>query len=514
MCHADVYVSAEHHHVPSLTLSEQTQRRLLEILPGFLVWSTFIASIVLSFVRPLWVIYFVILFDLYWVFRVVYSVPYLLASWWRYRRDVRVDWHARAATTPGIDRIRQLIFLPTYTEDVSVIRATLEQILCSTFPADRLMIVLAGEERDRERFERNALVLASEYDGKFLGFSATLHPKDLPNEIPGKGSNLQWSAREVVPHVLARGFSPDDVIVSSFDVDTIIHPNYFSCLATTYLTTPNPTRSSYQPIPLYNNNLWESPAAVRVAMFGTTFWLMTELARPERMMTFSSHSMSLRLLMDVGYWQKDIVSEDSRIFLQGLVHYNGDYRVTPIYLPVSMDTVMSGKYWHALGALYCQIRRWAWGVENFPYLAEQFRTHREIPLATKIAYLWKQLEGMYTWATAPILIFILGRLPFFVAPQHVREAAIFQNTPFTLEWLMRIAMIGVFVSAGVSLTLLPPRPAHVSRGKTLIVAVLQWLLLPVTFVVFGAIPAIDAQTRLMFGMPLRFTVSPKRKTVV
>lgn len=54
-------------------------------------------------------------------------------------------------------------------------------------------------------------------------------------------------------------------------------------------------------------------------------------------MTFSSHSMSLRMLIDVGYWQKDIVSEDSRIFLQGLVHYHGRYRVTPIQGPARLD---------------------------------------------------------------------------------------------------------------------------------------------------------------------------------
>ena len=228
-------------------------------------------------------------------------------------------------------------------------------------------------------------------------------------------------------------------------------------------------------------------------------------------MTFSSHSMSLRMLMDVGYWQKDIVSEDSRIFLQGLIKYHGRYRVTPIHLPVSMDTVMTGNYRAALVALYKQLRRWAWGVENFPYMAEAFARDPKMPWHTKVAWLFKQLEGMFTWATAPFLIFILGYLPFWVAPKQFRSYAIFQNTPFTLQWLMRFSMIGLFVSAGLALTLLPPRPRHLSRPYAYGVMILQWLLLPITFVVFGALPAIDAQTRLMIGKPLGFNVSPKRK---
>lgn len=492
-------------------MSERFFRRLFEIIPGALVWVTIFATVVFSFIRPLWVIYFVIVFDLYWLFRVLYYLPFLLVSWWRFRRDAKIDWQARVRATRGYDRIRHLVFLPTYKEEIGVIRETLLRIAASAFPSDRLLIVLAGEERDRDRFEQNARILTQEFASRFRAFFVTLHPRDLPDEIPGKGSNLHWAGHAVLPRIQELGLSLDDVIVSSFDVDTIIHPQYFSCLTSLYLTTPNPTRHSYQPVPLYNNNLWESPAAVRVAMFGTTFWLMTELSRPEHMMTFSSHSMSLRMLVDVGFWQKNIVSEDSRIFLQGLMAYHGDYRVVPMYLPVSMDTVMTGRYWPALVALYAQLRRWAWGVENFPFMAMAFWRDRQMPLWTKIVYLWKQLEGMYTWATAPILIFLMGRLPFWVAPDTFREFAIFQNTPFTLQWIMRFAMVGVFVSAGLSLTMLPPRPAHVPRRQAFVVAILQWLLLPVTFILFGAIPAIDAQTRLLFGWSLGFNVSPKRR---
>ncbi len=67
------------------------------------------------------------------------------------------------------------------------------------------------------------------------------------------------------------------MIVSNFDIDTCVHPQYFAYLTCKYLTHPNPTRASYQPIAVYNNNVWESNPIVRVVASSTTFWLFTDL---------------------------------------------------------------------------------------------------------------------------------------------------------------------------------------------------------------------------------------------
>ena len=75
---------------------------------------------------------------------------------------------------------------------------------------------------------------------------------------------------------------------------------------------------------------------------------------------------------------------------------------------------------------------------------------------------------------------------------------------------MQLAMIGVFASGIFALLLLPPRPETV-KPSTLVVMIFQWALLPITFIVFGAIPAIDAQTRLMFGKYLGFNVTKKTR---
>jgi len=469
-----------------------------------------IGAIIFSIVKPIWALYFILIFDVYWLFRVVYFVFYLMISWRRLKVDSRVDWLDKLKREkPDWTRIWHLIFLPTSKEDIEILRATLASLSKSRYEAKRFIIVLSGEERGGgERFLRDAEILQTEFQNSFGHFLTILHPENLPDEIPGKGSNLNFAGHRVREFIDGLKIPYPDIIVSAFDIDTITHPQYFAYLSYKYLTVPDPLHSSYQPIALYNNNIWEAPALIQIASLGTTFWLMTELPRPERLFTFSSHSMPWTALTEVGFWQKDIVTEDSRIFLQCFLHYNGDYRVTPLYLPVSMDTVTGANYLQSLVALYKQQRRWAWGIEHFPYMVWHFFQRRAIPLRKKIKFIWNLGEGMYSWATAPILIFILGRLPFIAGDSFLGVSVFFQLTPLMLQWLMRAAMVGILVSAILTSKLLPPLPSTTSSYRRLLV-ILQWLLLPLTLIIFGSIPAFDAQTRLMLGKYLGFNVTEK-----
>jgi len=66
----------------------------------------------------------------------------------------------------------------------------------------------------------------------------------------------------------------------------------------------------------------------------------------------------------------------------------------------------------------------------------------------------------------------------------------------------------MIVSAIISQLILPPRPSRRSRWKNLSM-ILQWLLLPITLIIFGTFPALDAQIRLMLGKHLGFWVTEK-----
>lgn len=484
--------------------------RLLEMIPGFLVWTTFVLAIVLSFVKPIWVIIFIIVFDLYWLLRIGYFIFWLVISWRKYRLAINEDWYKKVREIDNWQRIYHLIIFPTYKEPLEVLRNTFDGLTKVDYDQKKFIVVLAGEERDKDNFLQIASTLEKEFTHKFHKLLVTLHPKDLPDEMPGKGSNANWAGHRAQEYIDSQNIPYEDVVVSNFDCDTVVHTQYFSYLTYQYLTVDKPTRKSYQPLALYNNNIWESPALTRVVYNSTTFWLLSELARPERLYTFSSHSMSFKALVDVGFWQKDIVTEDSRICLQGLVRYQGDYSVYPMYIPVSMDTAYCGNFWKTIKNQYKQQRRWAYGVENFPFTAWHLIPDKKVPFWVKFRYLWNQLEGVYSWATAPILILILGRLPLMVAGSREMSTVIAQNAPQILQSLMTVAMIGLFASAIVSTILMPSRPHKYTRFKWLTI-ILQWLLFPFCMIVFGAIPAADAQTRLMLGKYLGFNVTIKKR---
>lgn len=491
-------------------ITDSTKYRILEIIPGSMVWGTFIILGLLAFIKTSWAIYFIIVFDVYWLVRICYMLIHLMFAWKKYKKDVKINWleKIKKEKSGEWDDLYHLLILPTYLEPLDVLRDTFNYLLKTNYPLNRFIVVLSGEERDAENFTKYARSIKDEFGDKFFKLITTIHPSDIKGDLPGKGSNAHWAGHRAKEFIDKNNIPYEKVIVSNFDVDTWAHPQYFSYLTYKFLNHPNRLRASYQPVALYNNNIWDSPALIRIVHNSTTFWLFTDLSRPERLFTFSSHSMSFKALVDVGFWQRDIVTEDSRICLQGIVKYDGDYNVVPMHIPVSMNTAYEGSFWGSLKNQYKQIRRWAYGVENFPYMMWSMWGNKNIKLSKKLRYIWNQLEGTYSWATAPLVILFMGWVPLHIATDDVRATVLAQNAPIVLRYLMTISMIGLLFSAILSIMILPTRPQNHGRYKYLIMF-FQWALFPYCMIIFGSIPAIDAQTRLMLGRYMGFNVTKK-----
>lgn len=492
-------------------LTEYQRYRLYEILPGLSIWVTLILAVAITFLRPLWMIYFMIVFDIYWVLKVLHFSFYLVIAWFRYRRTIRIDWGEKMRAVSGWQTKKHIVFLTLLNEEWPIIESAMNSLATATYAPEQFVIVIAGEERTAAHHAHIFARITDRFASSFGDIVGTLHPKDLPDEIPGKGSNMHFAEQEMQKYLEKKQWPIDECVVTVLDIDTICHPQYFSYLTYLYCTHPRPTRSSYQPIALYNNNMWESPAMLRLMAFGTTFWLFTSLAKQDALVTFSSHSMSWQALCDAGFHDKRIVSEDSRIFYQCLLAYDGDYEVTPMYMPVSMDTVRDDHWWQSIKNLYKQQRRWAWGAEHIPYLLWHFRlAGKKIPRWQKIKWVFVEWEGKWSWCVVALIITVFGRLPMLVAPLSIRQSTLFFNAPHILARLMTISMVGLFLSASLSFPLLPRRPASRSR-HVYVIHLLQWVLLPISLIFLSAVPAIDAMTHLMFGKYLGFNVSQKTR---
>ena len=487
--------------------------RLGEILPGLMVWLTLLGLIFLSWQWPSGVAIFIIFFDLYWLLKSFYLLLHLYPSFTKLKANLKINWLEKLTKElPNKwQKIYHLVILPMYKENYEIVHTSLKSLAQANYPKDKFIIVLATEETAGPTAQEAAEKIKKEFGQIFFSFLITVHPANKEGEMPGKGSNETWAIKKIKRDFIdVKKIPYENILTSVFDIDTRVGKNYFGILTYTFFTTRNAQHSSFQPIPLFTNNLRQAPIFSRLVAFTSTFWQMMQHSRPERLITFSSHSMPFKALTEIGFWPTNIVSEDSRIFFQCLNYYNGDWRVTPVTYPVYMDAVASNRFWQSLANLYKQQRRWAWGCENIPYLFYGFLKNKKIPLWEKLRHSLNILDGFWSWATSALLVFFLGWLPLMFGGQEFKVTLLSYNLPRLTSNIMTAAMIGMIVSAIISLLILPPRPSQFSRWKNLSM-VFQWLLLPITLIFFGTFPALDAQIRLMLNKPLGFWMTEKTR---
>ena len=487
--------------------------RFFEILPGALVWLTFVFLVLLSWQLPLWAALGIILFDIFWLLRAIYFLVLLFATFRKMRERMQLDWLQKLKELgQNYKTIYHLVVLPMYKEPYALVEETFLRLASVNYPKDKFIVVLGIEEACGHEAVITAQKIKEKFGHEFFRLLVTSHPLGLPAEIPGKGSNETWATKRVKDEIIdPLGIAYDHILVSAFDIDTQISPDYFGVLTHTFLTCGDPQRSSYQPVPLFTNNIFQAASIGRLLAFASTFWSMMQQTRPENLVTFSSHSMPFKALTEIGFWHTHIVSEDSRIFWQCYIHYRGDWRTEPLFYPVSMDANVAPTFRKTMLHIYKQQRRWAWGSENLAYIFTNFiKYRREIP--RKAYWTFMNIEAYHTWATSSFILLFMGWLPLWLGGDAFQTQLISYNLPKIVGNVMLYANIGIATSAIFSILLLPSKPDWF-KPKHYILYLLEWILTPVLLILFSALPAIDAQTRLMLGGKFRlgFWVTPKHR---
>lgn len=532
--------------------SQKALERRFEMLPGILSWSIILGMLLISYLSPVLGAIIMIAFVLYWVLRLIYMNIFLVISYFRLALEKKTDWpclignidrmkdgqvalngqkekclkekilfsiHAKQLQKlkesgnlpPNSTDIYHLVIIPVIKESRKIVEPGIDRIRNSVYPSKKIAIVIALEERSAPEIKKEMYEIQERYKDSFYDFFVIVHPDNLQNEAKVKGANTSYAAEIMAQYFRDKKIPYENIIISCFDADTVAESNYFACLTYYFMITPERTRTSFQPIPVYYNNIWEVPSFARIMDIGTSFFQMVEATNPNKLVTFSSHSMSFKALVEVGYWPRDMISDDSAIFWKSFIHFDGNYQTMPIYTTVSMDIAIGKNFKETCANIYKQKRRWAWGVENLPIVYRAF-LNKGIPLGKKISHSFKLIAGFTSWATWSFLLTIISWLPAGLVGKEFATTTVYYTAPRIRFTIFSLASVGILICIVISLLLLPREKHDRNLGKRILHA-LEWVYIPAVILFLSALPALDAQTRLMFGRYMEFWVTDKgRKT--
>jgi cellulose synthase/poly-beta-1,6-N-acetylglucosamine synthase-like glycosyltransferase len=493
---------------------ESAIERFLEILPGALMWLALTSPIWLSFTLPFAVAYLIILADIYWLITAVRIAVLIYIGYQRIEQAKGVNWRQRLKKDFPKDfpKYYHLLILPTYKESLDVLRPTFEAIVASDYPAKKIFLAVGFEERDNPEKISACKKALREIAPKIGGVFITIHPFGLPGEVPGPGSNRNYIVRNATHELEKRGIVPENVFVTTLDADFVIHPRFLAGALHKYLSQPEEIRHkrTFTGVFLYHNNYWQASTPMRLVASGTAFWQLSEMVGSDKYINFSSLSINLKSLLEIGLWIPNKVNDDSGFFWKAYYHFEGDYKVIPHYLPISADAVMDVTLVKTFQNQYLQLKRWAYGAEHIPFIITKYFTTKNMNFWDKTDKLIFIMWSYFKWGTLALFIAFAGFLVPIINKGYAQSVVAY-NLPVISSWILTGAFIGLFTTIYVHEKTVPKRPANWSP-LIKIWSYAQWALVPIVLVTIASIPAIDAQTTLMIGKYLEFRTTTKVRT--
>ena len=498
-----------------------------------LSWSLLATPLVLSLISPRLTVFFIVTYIFMWFVRTVALNIRVLQGYKTMKQHEKLPWDdmiddletrspdchaapkwhakniARFEEFPPYVKPSEAIhvmMVATYNESRDILAPTIESVLASNYDMKKVILIIAYEERGGERVAKQSKELIRTYGKKFMFAEAIEHPDGLPNEVIGKGGNITYAGRELEKMLKKRKIDPMHVQVTTLDADNRPHKNYLSALTYTFCSVQDPRYVSFQPIPIFTNNIWDVPALMRVIATGNSFWNIIQSLRPHMIRNFSSHAQSMKALIDTDFWSVRTIVEDGHQFWRTYFRYDGKHDVYPIYVPIYQDAVLADGYRRTLKAQFIQIRRWAWGASDIAYVATKgYLTPNKVPKLDKFFKMGRLIESHVSWATAPLIIMFAAFVPVLFNPEDIAS----NQLPSIVSSIQRVAMIGIIITMFLSFKSLPPKPLRYKRRHTVFMT-FQWVLLPVTTIGYNATAALYSQTRLFLGKYLdKFDVTEK-----
>ena len=200
---------------------DKTLQRVFEIIPGLTSWTIILGMFFLAVFKPLIAAVIIIAFYLYWLLRLLYITIFLVLSYFRLSAEKTTDWMERVR---GVDRLDEyleelkakplegnlekrtslfchrkdlealkkaggvrplskdiyhVVIIPVVKETRDVVEPGIKSLAEGTFPSEKMLVVLAQEERASDGVKAGVRGILDDYKGKFFDMLVITHPDGI-----------------------------------------------------------------------------------------------------------------------------------------------------------------------------------------------------------------------------------------------------------------------------------------------------------------------------------------------
>jgi len=468
----------------------------------------------------------IIIFYIWWLIRGFEYIFLLLTGFSRYNSYQKINFENIFSSTPKnkqetllfkkyerstlkAEDIYHWVIIPTFKDPYLMLKDTFDSIKNSDFNNKKIIITLAGEEADKENFETIKDNFLRNYSDKFLFINTTLHPKWIEWELPWKGSNVTYAAKQTYRKILDLWLKPENILVSVMDSESIVQNTYFDALTLEYCLTKDEMRDKtiYQPMLFLFNRFFDSPFFSKVIALATTFYILAASIKWIWTRAQAVQAQSLKSLLGTNFYSVETITEDWHQYYRTYCVYNWKFRVHPVYTYVLLEPVIWKTLWESVKLQYNQIKRWAHWVLDFPYIILCFIDKKwKLPVLRTLYEIFRLLEVSVLWSSLQFILF-MGTIYFSLI------GFIYSSL---LQLITFLWMIIMFIIIIITLLFLPWKSLN-SKTKRYVEG-FKYILYSFTIMgpllfVLNWLPALHAQLMILFWKPMwKFNVTKKYRT--
>ncbi len=322
-------------------------------------------------------------------------------------KQEKIIYNQYLKSNKKVNDLYHWVIIPTFQDPYAMLKDTFESIKNADYDNKKIIITLAWEQADEESFRSIEKQFLEEYSDTFYFINTTLHTKWLVGELQGKGSNVSYAATNTYQKISDLWIDATNILVSVMDSESIVQRTYFNAISLEYCLTSEDMQDKtiYQPMLFLFNRFFSAPFFAKVISLSTTFYILAASIKWIGTRAQAVQVQSLKSLLQTNFYSVETITEDGHQYYRTYCAFDGKFQVKPVYTYVLLEPVIWQTLFESLKLQYNQIKRWAHGALDLPYIMVCFLENKKLPKLRTLYEIFWLTESSVLWSSLQFILF-------------------------------------------------------------------------------------------------------------